>query len=118
MPPVVVCAEFYDDGATIWVEHEFYWDGLQPKTDEEVVTDLITGRGDWPGFGPDPRSWPGFLIAPDQVAFAMQLGGRGAWVVEAEEADDEDSVRRDAALLAKNTLRIHERCLDIRRAMR
>ena len=111
----VVAVEFYDDGTVIWAEREYFGGA---KTNEEIANELINGYGDWAGFGPEPRRWPGVIIAPDHVAFAMQMRGRGAWVIDAEIDQIEDGIRRVAALLAQGKLRIHERCTNLRRQMR
>jgi hypothetical protein len=115
----VVAVEFFDNGTVIFAEREYFGDAtVRPKTDEEVVNELINGCGDWAGLGPNPRRWPGVIIAPDHVAFAMQLRGAGVWVIDAQTDDVEDSMRRVAALLAQGKLRIHERCTNLRREMR
>ena len=115
----VVAAEFYDDQTVIWAEREYFTDtALRQQTDDEIVNQLIGGCGDWVGFGPDQRRWPGVIISPDHVAFAMKMRGRGAWVMEAETDQFEDSMRRVVMMLAQGKLRIHERCTNLRREMR
>ena len=111
----VVAVEFYDDGTVIWAEREYFGGA---KTNEEIANELVNGYADWVGFGPEPRRWPGVIIAPDHIAFAIQLRGRGAWVVDADTDQPEDGIRRVAALLAQGKLRIHERCTNLRRQMR
>jgi hypothetical protein len=115
----VIAVEFFDDGTVCWAEREYFGDAtVRPKTDEEIANELINGCGDWAGFGPEPRRWPGVIIAPSMNAFAVQMRGRGVWTIDAETDQVEDSIRRVAALLAQGKLRIHERCSNLRRAMR
>ncbi len=117
----LTAAEFFDDGTTIFCERNFHQDSaLSAKGDAELIEDIMHGSGDWSGFGANPRLWPGIIIPEEHAAFAAQLRSRGAWVIEEsiEQKDIEDNIRRVAALLAQQKLKIHERCANIRREMR
>jgi hypothetical protein len=114
-----VYAEFFDDGETLFLHHEYVWDprltGRQ-KTELEHVDDLIQGAGEWPGLGPQPRRWPGVLTDPEAISFRTQLLARGVYAIDAEDSGEE-GIRRLATLLAQKKLRVHKRCENIRRAM-
>jgi hypothetical protein len=116
---VRVFAEFYIDAQMVaWLDRAYRWDprltGFQ-KSEMEYINDLISGGSEgWPGLGPDSRQWPGVIIDPTAATFAAQLRGRGVWVIDGEDGG-EDGIRRLATMLAQKKLRIHKRCVDIRR---
>jgi hypothetical protein len=114
-----IYAELLDDGGIVLLDHEYYWDARREgrqKSDLEYADDLIQGCGDWPGLGSDPRWWPGIILPPEAVSFRVLLMSRGAWVFDAEEEKDDD-VSRVSTMFAQKKLRIHGRCVNIRRDM-
>jgi phage terminase, large subunit, PBSX family len=100
--------DIYDDGQTIWVDREWYWDSRvegRQKTDAEYADDLVAFVG---GAG-DARSWPGIIIDPSAASFRAELLGRGFYVIDAENEVD-DGIRRVSTMLGRGKLRIHRRC--------
>jgi PBSX family phage terminase large subunit len=105
---------FYDDGNTVWLEHEYYFDSRKEsrqKTNAEYANDLINGSGAWPGFGSDQRNWPGVIVDPSAASFKIELMNRGVMVVDADN-EVEDGIRRVSAMLGRKKLRIHRRCVN------
>lgn len=115
-----VFAEYFDDGETIWLEREYYFDprltGTQ-KTEPELIDILIHGGDNWPGFDSiSPRHWPSFLVAPEASGFAAQVRAQGGCVITSAPVT-ENEVRKLAAMIARKRFRIHERCVNLRREM-
>jgi PBSX family phage terminase large subunit len=111
--------DFYDDGQTVWLEREYYWDSRlqqRQKTDGEYADDLINGLGEWPGFGPDRRAWPGVIVPPEAASFRAELVMRGVWVIDANN-EVADGIRRTMTMLSRKRLRIHKRCRNVRKYM-
>jgi PBSX family phage terminase large subunit len=105
----MVFLDIYDDGHTIWVDREYYWDSKKEnrqKTDAEYAEDLMQffGRA-------DSREWPGVLVDPSAASFRAELQHRGIYVQEADN-NVEDGIRRVSALLSQKKLRIHRRCTN------
>ena len=112
-----VYGDFYDDGNTVWLEHEYYWDGRKEgrqKTDSQYADDLIKGFVEWPGLGSEPRVWPGVIIDPSAASFRAELVSRGVFVVDANN-EVEDGIRRVATMFGHRKLRVHERCVNTRK---
>ena len=112
-----VAGDFYDDGKTLFLENEAYFDsrkaGFQ-KTNAQYATDLIEGDGNgWPGFPKDQREWPGVIVDPSAASFKVELLSRGVFVMDANN-EVADGIRRLAAMLGNKKFRIHERCIGIR----
>jgi hypothetical protein len=118
---VIVCAsenrrvyvELFDDGRTCWADHEY---ASGQKSEPDHVDDLINGAGEWPGLGEQPRRWPGVLIDPEAATFRTQLLSRGVFAIDAEDSGEE-GIRRVATMLAQKKLKIHKRCVNLRREM-
>lgn len=102
--------DVYDDGTTLWIEREMYWDSKaegRQKTNTEYAADLLA----W--FGPNQRDWPGVVIDPSAASFRVELVSRGIYVTD---ADNEvlEGIRKVAAMFARGKLRIHRRCVNLR----
>lgn len=106
---------FYDDGRTVWLTHEYYWDSQKEnrqKTDAEYAKDLISGCDGWPGFGESQRFWPAVLVDPSAASFKVELASRGVYAVDADNQVI-DGISRVATMLSQRKLRIHKRCVNI-----
>lgn len=110
----MVYLDAYDDGSTVWVDREYYWDSRREsrqKTDAEYADDMIAFVG-----GGDPRFWPGVIVDPSAASFRVELLSRGFYVVEADN-DVMNGIRRTSTALARGKVRIHRRCVDGLREM-
>lgn len=100
-----VFIDTYDDGNTVWMDREYYWDSRadgRQKTDAEYADDLIAFIG-----SEDPRTWPGIIIDPSAASFRAELVSRGFLVTDAEN-DVEDGIRRVSTMLGRKKLRINK----------
>jgi PBSX family phage terminase large subunit len=100
-----VFIDAYDDGVTIWIDREYYWDSRaqnRQKTDAEYATDMVQFVG-----GDDPRNWPGVIIDPSAASLQVELRNRGFWVVDADNSVD-GGIRRVSAMLNRKKLRINK----------
>lgn len=113
---LTACVEVFDDGRTLWVEREYFANAWQ-KTEAELAATIVNGSEDWPGLGIDPRTWPAVILPDSALMLASELRKAGAWIIEAAESEDE-SCRLVAGMLAQGKMRIHERCVNLRREMR
>ena len=103
-----VFADIYDDGHTVWIDREYYFDSRREnrqKTDSEYAADLMAF------VGLDQRNWPGIIIDPSAASFRAELLSRGFYVVDADN-DVENGIRRVSAMLGSKRLRIHRRCVE------
>jgi PBSX family phage terminase large subunit len=98
-----------DDGSTVWVDNEFYWDStkeMRAKTDAEYLMDLkkFIAESNCPAA-------PKILIDPSAASFrAACQGDGGLWVVECNN-EVLDGIRRQASALKQKKLRFHsKRC--------
>ena len=100
-----VFAEIYDDGTTVWVDREYYWDSRtqnRQKTDAEYANDMVSFVG-----GGDSRMWPGIIIDPSAASLGAELRNRGFWTINADNTVD-DGIRRVSAMLNRKKLRINK----------
>jgi PBSX family phage terminase large subunit len=124
-----VYGDFYDDGTTVWMDNEYYYDSVKEgkqKTNGDYADDLINGWGNWPGIARSPmkvnglsvaldrRNWPGVIVDPSAASFKVELLSRGVYVVDASN-EVTDGLRRVSSMLARKKLRIHERCASVRK---
>lgn len=110
---------FIDDGRTIWLDSEYYFDSRKEnvqKTNGEYADHLIHGFRDWPGLGLEQRVWPMVIVDPSAASFKIELLSRGIFVIDADNSV-EDGIRRVSAMLGRKKLRINRRCTNIIRDM-
>lgn len=102
----MVYLDIYDDGKTLWVEREYYYDSRvkgKQKTDAEYAEDFEKFCG---GNKPDF-----VFIDPSAVSFRLELRNRGFRV---READNEviNGIRLVASLFGSKRLRINKQCYN------
>jgi PBSX family phage terminase large subunit len=100
-----VFVEAYDDGKTLWMDREYYWDSRaqnRQKTDAEYADDMVHFVG-----GGDRRQWPGVIIDPSAASLQIELRNRGFWVIDADNSVD-DGIRRVSAMFNRKKLRINK----------
>lgn len=107
----MVFLDVYDDGTTVWVLNEYYYDSkieLAQKTDSQYADDLLVFIGD------DPEGMPDEIILdPSAASFKAELRQRGLRV---KDADNEvnDGIRMAATMIARRLIKVHERCSKTR----
>lgn len=102
----MVFLDTYDDGTTIWLLGEYYYDSKKEqrqKTDDQYADDLEKFVGE---------EYPDFtIIDPSAASFRTVLLNRGFRVKEADNSVN-DGIRVTAMLMSLSRLRIHERCVN------
>ena len=94
-----------DDGDTLWVEREYYWDSkltMKQKTDSQYADDLEEFLKDTNGAQ--------VIIPPECASFEAELVTRGIWMTVAENAVA-DGIRTTASMMVKRKIKINRnRC--------
>lgn len=102
----MVFLDIYDDGTTIWVLNEYYYDSKKEqrqKTDDQYADDLEQFIGE---------EYPDFtIIDPSAASFKLVLNNRGFRVKEADNSVN-DGIRVTAMMMSLGRLRIHKRCTN------
>jgi PBSX family phage terminase large subunit len=99
-----------DDGRTLWVDNEYYWDSvkeMRQKTDGELADDLekFIKESNCPE---DPK----IIVDPSAASFKAELLRRGMWVVDADNDVMEHGIRNTASFLHQKKIRFQrERCV-------
>lgn len=107
----MVFLDIYDDGTTIWVLNEYYYDSRKQdperkeqrgqKTDQQYADDLTKFIGeDYPDF---------VIIDPSAASFKVVLKNSSFRVKDADNSVN-DGIRVTAMLMSLRRLRIHKRC--------
>ena len=103
-----VFLDCYDDGNTIWVEREYYYDGRKEsaqKTDGQYANDMDKfTKGDV-----IPQA---VIIDPSALSFRVELRNRGYRVKEADN-DVLNGIRKVSNMLKKGMLMIHKDCVNM-----
>lgn len=97
-----VYGEFWDDGNTIWLEKEYWWDSRKEqrqKTNGEYADDMEKFMG---------KEACQIICPPEAASFQEELRRRGLWVTDADNAV-EDGIKQVAMAFAKKKLRIHRK---------
>ena len=104
-----------DDGVTLWVDREYYWDSVETmhqKTDGQYADDLEDfmkgdNRAGLPGLAcPNAQ----VIIPPECASFDAELTQRGIWHIDAEN-DVDNGIRTVSSMMATRRIRIsRERC--------
>ena len=71
--------DIYDDGLTVWVDRELYWDSRREghqKTDSQYADDLVAFVGDIENW----RYLPAVIVDPAAAHFKTELASRGFMV--------------------------------------
>lgn len=103
-----VALEGLDDGETLWITRELYYDSSleqQQKTDEEYL--LMLER--WIRQSVVPNPGPMVVIDPSAASFRALLASSGHW---ARDANNEvlEGIRTVSSVLARRRIRIHTSC--------
>jgi PBSX family phage terminase large subunit len=103
-----VFLDIYDDGETIWVDREYYYDGRKEnrvKTNDEYADDFDAFFVNRP-----PVS--SVVIDPSAAAFKEQIRRRG-YIVRDGKNDVLDGIMRVSTLLYRKKIKVHERCENV-----
>lgn len=114
-----VFLEIWDDGETIWVDREYWWDsrseearrsGEPQKTDAQYADDMTEFMGT------EPEDQCMIIVDPSAASFIAELRKRGFYV---KPADNEvlDGIRIVASLLALGNIMINRACKGLRSEM-
>lgn len=102
----MVFLDIYDDGETIFVVNEYYYDSKKEqlqKSDEQYVNDFVKFVG---------NEYPDFVIIdPSAASFKIVLRGRGFRIKDADNSVN-DGIRNVAMLMSLKRLRVHKRCAN------
>lgn len=99
-----VFLDIFDDGDTIWIDREYYWDSRKhhrEKEDSEYADDLEGFIAAYPDFPPM------VIVDPSAASFQTTLRARGMLVKDADN-DVMDGIRRTSTLLKKRHIRVNK----------
>ncbi|MFT8350045.1 PBSX family phage terminase large subunit [Clostridium saccharoperbutylacetonicum] len=102
----MVFLDIYDDGNTVWVKREYYYDSKveqAQKTDRQYADDLVEFVED----GPHPRY---IILDPSAASFKAELRSRG---LKVKDADNEvsDGIRMTATMIGQNKIKmVKDKC--------
>ena len=113
-----VFLDIYDDGNTLWVSREWYYDSRRERRQMsdvqygEAFMKFIAGGNpsnpyDNPEM-PDQRTWPQALVDPSAASFIQELRNRNVWVVGAENEIIE-GIRMVTTMLYRKKIRINKK---------
>jgi PBSX family phage terminase large subunit len=97
-----VYLEHWDDGDTIWVDKEYYWDSrkeMYQKTDGQYAEDLVEFMGH--------NNACEIILPPEAASFEAELRIRGLWVRQAEN-EVMEGIKTLSGLMAKRKIRYHK----------
>ena len=97
-----VYGEWWDDGTTIWLEKEYWWDSRKKqrqKTNGEYAEDLMEFMG---------KESCQIIVPPEAASFKEELRQRGLWVTDADNAV-EDGIKHVAMAFARKKVRINRK---------
>ena len=102
-----VYLDIFDDGTTLWVDREYYWDSKvtgRQKTDAQYGDDLEEFMG--------PKSDAQFIVPPEASSFEAELQQRGVWMTT---ADNEvlEGIKAVSQMMSRGLIRIHKRCVNL-----
>lgn len=106
-----VYLEFYDDGETIWVPKEYFWDSRKEqrqKTDGQYADDMSDFMG--------ANRACEIIVPPECASLEAEFKLRGWWVREAENEVDE-GIKTVAGMMTNRKIRIHRRCVNLRKQL-
>jgi len=101
-----VFLDIYDDGDTIWVDDEYYWDSKvqgRQKTDSEYGADMLC-------FINNGSAHCAVVCDPSAASFIAELKSKDIYVVPADNTVIE-GIRNTSTLIAKRKIKVHKtRC--------
>lgn len=97
-----VYGEFWDDGDTIWLEKEYWWDSRKEQR-QKTNGDYADDMGKFMG-----RDSCQIIVPPEAASFQEELRRRGFWVTDADNAVEE-GIKQVAMAFARKKVRIHRR---------
>jgi hypothetical protein len=109
-----VFLEMLDDGDTVWMDREYYWDSvkeMRQKTDGEYADDLEEFIKNSRVIGINN---PKIVVDPSAASFKLELLKRGFYVVDGNN-EVLDGIHRVSEVMACKVLRIHADCANERR---
>jgi PBSX family phage terminase large subunit len=101
-----VFVDCLDDGDTLWIEREYYWDSRaegKQKTDSDYADDLLEFIG--------PKEDAHIILDPSAASFAAELRTRGVIVRDANN-DVINGIRLVSSMFKRRMIRVHERCTN------
>lgn len=104
-----VYLEFYDDGDTLWIEREYFWDSrkeAKQKTDAQYADDLQKFLSE------APMQDAQVIIPPECASFEAELVQRGIWVATADN-DVMDGLRVCSTMMSRKKVRVNRRCKNL-----
>jgi PBSX family phage terminase large subunit len=99
----MVFLDIWDDGDTIWVVNEYYYDGRSKgiqKEDSQYADDFVAFVGDEPPLQT--------ILDPSAASFKAALRNRGVRIKEADN-DVLDGIRNVSTMMAQRKLKVHKR---------
>ena len=108
----MVFLEILDDGKTLWVIREYYWDSkkeMRQKSDAEYLAAFQR----WISESPvkDDRLWPLCVVDPSAASFKVALTQAG-FIVEDGENDVLEGIRKVSTMFSRKLVRVHRQCLN------
>jgi len=100
-----VFLDIYDDGVTIWVDREYYWDGRrekQSKTNDQYADDFCKFFEARPPLN-------SVIMDPSADSFETQLKSRGL-IVRGADNDVEKGIQRTANMIYQRKLKVNKQC--------
>jgi PBSX family phage terminase large subunit len=96
-----------DDGTTLWVDDEYYWDSraeMRQKTEREYRIDLQKFMAKCGGKNAQ------VIIPPEAASFDAELNSEGIWHIDADN-DVTEGIKITSSMMGLRRIRVHrERC--------
>lgn len=103
-----------DDGTTLWIDDEYYWDSrkeMRQKTDREYRIDLEKFMAKCGGKGAQ------IIVPPECASFDAELTQAGIWHTDADN-DVPEGIKITSSLMGLRRIRVHrERCPQLARTI-
>lgn len=96
-----VFLDIYDDGDTIWIPREYYYDSKEKmvqKTDKQYGDDLVQFISD----GPEPIA---IILDPSAASFKAEMRSRG-YRIKAADNEVLDGIRMTSTLIAQGKIKV------------
>lgn len=100
-----VFLDIFDDGDTIWLDREYYWDGRKEhrtKTNDEYADDFQA-------FFSQRPLLTSVIVDPSAASFKEQLSQRGYFVKNGDN-DVLEGIRWTASMIFRRKIKVHKRC--------
>lgn len=102
--------DIYDDGETVWVDNEYYWNGREEgpkKSDPEYADDLRA----FIVHTPEPLR---IILDPSALNFKTMLQQRG-YIIKSADNDVSAGISAVASLFYQRKIKAHKRCVNFLR---